>query len=305
MEGYHKSVLVREVLDALVSQGGGIRDAWYLDATLGDGGHSLEILKRGGKVVAIDVDPQALVRVRQRFDSLGISNNRYRLILGNFRNLNSLVSQTEPDLKFDSVLFDLGVSSLQLDNPQRGFSFSKGGPLDMRMDPSLEVKALDLVNGLNKGELNELFAKLGEEKFSKRLAGALVLARSVRKIETTSELANLIERTVGRRPAYAKASSGKHPATRVFQALRIAVNDELKVLEEALPQSLGVVKSGGNIVVISFHSLEDRIVKNVFKEWSIKGFGRTETEKPVIPSAEEVSKNPRSGSAKLRAFKKL
>lgn len=295
MEGYHKSVLLGEVLDALVPPGGGMRNVLVLDATLGDGGHSIEILKRDGKVVGIDVDPQALTRVRQRFEGLGINKERYKLVLGNFRNLNSLL---QAETVFDDVLFDLGVSKLQLDSPLRGFSFSKEGPLDMRMDPNLGVKALDLVNGLNKGELNELFVKLGEEVHSKRLADAVVFARGVGKIESTTKLADIIEKTVGRR--------GKiHPATKVFQALRMAVNDEPGALEEALPQGLGKLRSGGKILVISFHSLEDRIVKNTFKRWEEEGLGKIETDKPVAPKEDEVLENPRSRSAKLRIFKKI
>ncbi len=266
-----------------------------MDATLGDGGHSIEILKREGKVVAIDVDPQALARAHQRFEDLGINKERYKLVLGNFRNLNSL---TKTSLEFDGVLFDLGVSSLQLDSPLRGFSFSKSGPLDMRMDPALGVKALDLVNGLNKGELNELFIKLGEEKHSRKLADAVVFARGVGKIETTLQLADIIEKTVGRK--------GKiHPATKVFQALRMAVNDEPGALEEALPQGFGKLKGGGKILIISFHSLEDRIVKNTFKKWEEEGLGKIETDKPIVPNPEEVFENPRSRSAKLRIFKKI
>lgn len=295
MEGYHKSVLVEEIMDALVPPGGGMRNALVLDATLGDGGHSIEILKREGKIVAVDVDPQALTRVRQRFGGLGINKERYKLVLGNFRNLNSL---TETSLEFDDVLFDLGVSSLQLDSPLRGFSFSKDGPLDMRMDPDLGVKALDLVNGLNKGELNELFIELGEEVHSKRLADAVVFARGVEKIESTTKLADIIEKTVGR--------VGKtHPATKVFQALRMAVNDELGALEEALPQGLFKLRPGGKILVISFHSLEDRIVKNTFKKWEEEGLGKIETDRPVVPKEDEVLENPRSRSAKLRIFKKI
>ena len=295
MEGYHKSVLVEKIVDALVPPGGGMRNALVLDATLGDGGHSIEILKREGKVVAIDVDPQALARAHQRFEDLGINKERYKLVLGNFRNLNSL---TKTSLEFDGVLFDLGVSSLQLDSPLRGFSFSKSGPLDMRMDPALGVKALDLVNGLNKGELNELFIKLGEEKHSRKLADAVVFARGVGKIETTLQLADIIEKTVGRK--------GKiHPATKVFQALRMAVNDEPGALEEALPQGFGKLKGGGKILIISFHSLEDRIVKNTFKKWEEEGLGKIETDKPIVPNPEEVFENPRSRSAKLRIFKKI
>lgn len=288
MAGYHKSVLLGEIVEALA-----IRDAWYLDTTIGDGGHSIEILKRGGKVVGIDVDPQALKRVQVRFEEAGIDKSKYKLLQGNFRDLKNLVSKT----KFAGAIFDLGVSSLQLETPQRGFSFSKEGPLDMRMDPKLQVKALDLVDGLNKGELDELFSKLGEEKHSKRLADALVRARQVKPIETTTELAGIAEKTLGRKGRI-------NPATKVFQALRIAVNDELNALSQALPQALEVVEKNGRILVISFHSLEDRIVKNLFKQWQYRGLGQVLTKKPIRPTVLEIRQNPRARSAKLRIFQK-
>ncbi|MBI3109428.1 16S rRNA (cytosine(1402)-N(4))-methyltransferase RsmH [Candidatus Daviesbacteria bacterium] len=288
MEGYHKSVLLGEVIDAL-----NVRDAWYLDCTLGDGGHSIEIIKRGGKVVGIDIDPQALKRVQKRFDDSELDKRQYTLLQGNFRDLKKLI-QTET--KFAGVLFDLGVSSLQLMSPERGFSFAKSGPLDMRMDPSLQVQAKDLLKVLSRKELYELFLKFGEEKNSWALAAALERAG---EITTTTELARVVANAVGGR------SERIHSATRVFQALRIAVNDELAALEEALPQALEVLAKNGRIVVISFHSLEDRIVKNFFKSWESKGMGQVLTKKPIVPSEDEVNVNPRSRSAKMRVFKKI
>lgn len=305
MEGYHSSVLLKEVLDALIPvrlrQGGLIsagKDAWYLDCTLGDGGHAIEILKLGGKVLGLDVDPEALERARRRFERAGYS--KYQLIQGNFRDIkNLLYEQTDADrLKIAGVIFDLGVSSLQLESPGRGFSFSKMGPLDMRMDPSLNIEALDLVNNLSGKELYEIFRDLGEEKYSKRLADALVFARKIKPFATTKQLADVIVRAVG-------GVRGKvHPATRVFQALRIVVNDELDALKEGLDQGKDLIKDGGNILVISFHSLEDRIVKNTFKDWQLTGLGEIITKKPVIPGNEELERNVRSRSAKMRVFKK-
>ena len=296
MEGYHEPVLLREVIESLRVG----NDEWYLDCTLGDGGHSLEILKLGGRVVGIDVDPEALKRTQERFSKLGIEQSRYILIQGNFRDIKNLISQTEPgNLKVSGILIDLGVSSLQLGSPQRGFSFSRNGPLDMRMDPSLQVSALDLINGLNKGELNELFSKLGEEKYARAISDALVLKRQVGQIETTEQLARVVEKAVRRK------KESIHPATRIFQALRIAVNDELNALREVLPQALEVIEKDGHILVISFHSLEDRIVKNNFKSWEDQGLGSVLTRKPITPSKEERMMNPRSRSAKLRAFKKI
>ena len=292
MEGYHRSVLVEEVNKALDIKEG----SWYVDATLGDGGHSLKILELGGKVLGIDQDYEAIKRSKERFDGVGIREENYKLRQGNFSNLGSLREQTDIKGQIKGVLFDLGVSSLQIGDPKRGFSFLQEGPLDMRMDLDLEVKAQDLINGLNKEELNELFYKLGEEKFSKRIADTIVRARKVRKIETTRQLADLIEREIGRREKI-------HPATRVFQALRIAINDELNVLKVGLKEALRVLDKGV-IVVISFHSLEDRIVKTTFKDWQEKGLG--EGNKEIIrPNEDEIRINPRSRSAKLRIFKKL
>ncbi|HCB23017.1 16S rRNA (cytosine(1402)-N(4))-methyltransferase [Candidatus Daviesbacteria bacterium RIFCSPLOWO2_02_FULL_38_18] len=295
MEGYHRSVLLGEAIDALEVK----RDEWYLDCTLGDGGHSLEIIKRDGKVVGIDTDPEALARAQKRFSEEGIKEDRFKLVLGNFRDLKNLLPASQrgeqTETKFAGVLFDLGVSSLQLETPERGFSFGKEGPLDMRMDPSLQVQAKDLLQVLSRKELYELFKNLGEEKYSWALANALV---SAREIKTTVELARMVERVVG-------GKRGKvHPATRVFQALRIAVNSELDSLSEALPQALEVLNKNGRIVVISFHSLEDRIVKNLFKRWKSEGMGEVITKKPVMPSKMEVDENPRSRSAKMRIFQK-
>ncbi|MBI3103809.1 16S rRNA (cytosine(1402)-N(4))-methyltransferase RsmH [Candidatus Daviesbacteria bacterium] len=307
MEGYHESVLLNEVIEALR-----IRDAWYLDATLGDGGHLIEIVKRGGKVVGIDVDPQALGRAQKRFKELGYLGSlgkRIKLIQGNFRDIKNLLHQQTDikDQKFAGCIFDLGVSSLQLEDPERGFSFAREGPLDMRMDPTLSVRALDLVNAGGRKELDELFKTLGEEKYSGRLAAALVRAREVGKvtgnrlqgtgIQTTRDLAELVERVIGRKKGRI------HPATKVFQALRIAVNDELNALPEGLDQVIDLIQKNGRIVVISFHSLEDRIVKNTFRQWQDQGVGQVLTKKPITPKEEEVRVNPRSRSAKLRVFR--
>lgn len=303
MEGYHKSVLLKEAVDALIPAFGGvnIRDAyWYLDLTLGDGGHSIEVISRGGRIVGIDVDPQALKRVQNRFKDIGIADDRYKLILGNFRDLNNLRKQQTDiaKLKFKGAIFDLGVSSLQLETPQRGFSFAKLGPIDMRMDPDLTVTALDLINALSRKELYELFRNLGEEKYSWQLADALVRAREVKPLKTTVELAEIIGRAVR------EGVRGKiNPATRAFQALRIAVNDELEALKEGLEQVKEAIAADGRIAVISFHSLEDRIVKNTFKKWETEGVGEIVTKKPLVPSELEVEENPRARSAKMRVFR--
>ena len=303
MVGYHRSVLLEEAIKALHVKKG----EWYLDCTLGDGGHTLEILKQGGKVIGMDVDPQALKRAKERLCDLGYFKDQgLRLVQGNFRDLENIISQTESgDQKFASVksnlagaIFDLGVSSLQLESPERGFSFGMMGPLDMRMDPTLAVRALDLLNSLSRKELYEIFNQLGEEKYSWRLANALVLAREVKPFTNTLELSKAVEKVVG----------GKrekiHPATRVFQALRMTVNDELGALKEGLDKVRNEIKKDGYIVVISFHSLEDRIVKNTFREWQFAGFGEVLTKKPIVPTEKEVVDNPRSRSAKMRVFKR-
>ncbi len=303
MQGYHRSVLLGEAVEALRVKKG----KWYLDCTLGDGGHSLEILRQGGKVVGIDVDPEALERAKERLEDLGFLGNTV-LVQGNFRDIKNLIKQTDTvESKFDGAVFDLGVSSLQLETPQRGFSFGKLGPLDMRMDPTLSVQALDLLNGLSRKELYELFYSLGEEKYSKRLADTLVRAREVKKvtgdrlqgtgIRTTEDLARIIEKTVGGR------KEKIHPATRVFQALRIAVNDELGALKEGLEDVADLIKKDGRVIVISFHSLEDRIVKNTFRQWALAGVGEVLTKKPIVPTDVEIGRNPRSRSAKMRVFK--
>lgn len=293
MQGYHESVLLREIVRELNIKPGD----WYIDGTLGDGGHSLEIIKLGGNIFGIDVDIEALERVRKRFAALGIDDSRYVLVQGNFRDIKNLIQQTGTRFKFAGAIFDLGVSTMQLETSGRGFSFGKNGPLDMRMDQSLSVRALDLVNGLNKGELYELIYKFGEEKFARRIADAIISTRQVKPFSETEELALLIKKVV-------RGKTKIHPATKVFQALRIVVNDELNALKDALPETLERIEKNGRIAVISFHSLEDRIVKTIFREWENDGFGQVLTKKPIIPTDNEILDNPRSRSAKLRVFEK-
>jgi 16S rRNA (cytosine1402-N4)-methyltransferase len=292
MTGYHEPVLIKEVLDYLAVKEG----SWYLDCTLGDGGHTLEILGLGGNVIGIDQDPEALKRASQRIKEAGFEEKRFKLLRGNFSQVDILVE----DQRFDGVLMDLGVSSLQLDEVERGFSFSKEALLDMRMDPDLGVRALDLVNGLNKGELLKLFEKYGEAS-DRRVVEAIIRARVEGQITKTTQLAEIISQVFRR-------SGGKeriHPATVYFQALRIAVNDEINSLTDGLPKVLERLNKNGNLCVISFHSLEDRVVKREFKKWQSLGFGQVITEKPLTPSDEEVGSNPRARSSKLRVFKKL
>jgi 16S rRNA (cytosine1402-N4)-methyltransferase len=291
MSDFHTPVLVDKVIEFLNIKEGD----WYVDCNLGGGGHTREILSRGGRVLGIDWDQDAIDQVSQGFEK-EIEKNLLIVKRENFTQIKELVDEVLKH-QVEGVLFDLGVSSHQFDQRERGFSFQREAPLDMRMDQTLSVRAMDLVNGLNEGELVELFRKLGEEVFSKRIAHRIVEQRSQSKIETTEQLANLIKSVV--------PHSGKiHPATKVFQALRIAVNDELNNLKDALPSALDVLDEGGRMVVISFQSLEDRIVKNFFKEREELGEIKILTEKPLIPSEDEIYQNPRARSAKLRVAQK-
>ena len=285
----HEPVLKEEVLRYLDPKPGYV----VLDATVGGGGHSEAILEKilpGGKLFGFDQDSAALERTRERLSRFGDS---VHLIETNFRNLDQALSKY-PALKFDSILLDLGFSSDQIDDPLRGFSFRIDAPLDMRMSLKSEVTAADLINSLPEREIADIFYKFGEEHRSRYFARAVVEARRKSPIHTTLELANLIEKTAGGR-------HGKtHPATKVFQALRIAVNDELGAVEETVPKALQALKAEGRLAVITFHSLEDRIVKNVFKAKEKEGIINILTRKVVAPTREEYLKNPRSRSAKLR-----
>lgn len=297
MNSYHTSVLLQETIEQLQIKAGDK----YIDGTIGGGGHTFEILKKGGKVLGIDVDDEALEFVDQDL-RLKIKDIRIGedivLVRGNFKDIDKIARENS----FNSVagiLLDLGVSSHHFDTPQRGFSFQFEAPLDMRMDKELQVKAGDLVNVLTKSELFELFTKLGEERFARSIVSHIVEARKIKRIETTTELAEIIRKSV---PFTKK---GVNPATRVFQALRIAVNDELNVLTEVLPKAVALLKSGGRLAIISFHSLEDRIVKQTFLEFAEKGLGTIVTKKPIVPSEEEIAANSRCRSSKLRVFEKI
>jgi 16S rRNA (cytosine1402-N4)-methyltransferase len=285
MSDYHKPVLLKETIEGLRVE----EDKRYIDATLGGGGHTGEILRLGGIVLGLDVDEDALAYVDKNF-KFQISNFKLTLARGNFRDIDKIAHLNKFD-KVAGIIFDLGVSSHQIDTPTRGFSFQNEGPLDMRMDQELGVRALDLIKILTKGELCEIFTKFGEETHAWAISDAIVRARSVKPIETTTDLAKIV---------FAIAGQSK----KVFQALRIAVNDELVSLEEALPKALGLLEENGRLCTISFHSLEDRIVKRKFLEFQEKKMGKVITEKPIIPTEEEIERNKRAGSAKLRIFEK-
>ena len=282
----HIPVLLEETLAFLSVKPGGL----YIDATLGGGGHAQEIIGHGGKVLGIDQDPISLKIARQR-----LHPTHAKVVLGNFADLTTIAHKYN-FAQVDGILFDLGVSSFQLDTPERGFSFQTDAPLDMRMSPDLQVTAADLVNALGRKELYELFTKLAQEQLAGPIAHAIIESRRLKPITTTLQLAGIIEQV--KKPQHHKL----HPATKVFQALRIAVNDELNNLKAALPQALSLLKPQGRLVVISFHEGEDRIVKNFLKQAALESQGAILTKKPVTPEFLEVAQNQRSRSAKLRAF---
>jgi 16S rRNA (cytosine1402-N4)-methyltransferase len=268
----------------------------YIDATVGAAGHSQAILERltSGHLVGIDRDPSALAAARERLAS---SEPKVTLMHGNFAEIDVLhAAGGFPPA--DGVIADLGLSSMQLADTSRGFSFAVEGPLDMRADPSIEVSAADLVNHSSERELADLIFKFGEERRSRAIARAIMRARPIR---TSTELAQVVTRAIPSRPGPHQI----HPATRTFMALRLAVNDELRNLERFLERVLTVIPPGGRVVVISFHSLEDRLVKQAMLAWRQERKAHVLTKHVVRPGEEEVRRNPRSRSAKLRAAEKV
>lgn len=308
----HQPVMLRNVLDRLGCRPGGI----YVDATCGLGGHAESILKEtspDGQLVAVDRDEEALEFSRRRLTVFG---NRLRLVHDNFKNLPFILNSLGIG-RLDGALLDLGVSSMQFESGERGFSIQSPGPLDMRMDRRQQPTAADLVNRLDEKELADTIYQYGQEPASRRIARHIIRARQNAPIRTTTELVSIVKRAVGR-PR--RAHLRRHVATRTFQALRIAVNDELRGLDVLLCSLADFLQPGGRIVVISFHSLEDRIVKNTFRRLSgrcvcglpsvqclceRREIVRLITTRPEIPSHEEVRANPRSRSAKLRCVEKI
>ncbi len=292
----HEPVLLDEVMAALSPQSGGR----YIDGTVGGGGHSrrlLELSSPDGQLLGIDLDVQALGLAQE---VLGQYGERVHLVQGSFADLGAIASD-QGFYPADGVLLDLGLSTMQLSDPERGFAIQLDGPLDMRFDLSADRTAADLVNTLPEAELADLIYRYGEERKSRRIARAIVRARP---LHSTGELADLVARVVGRRGRI-------HPATRLFQALRIEVNDEIRVLAQGLQEAVDVLAPGGRLAVIAFHSLEDRVVKNYFRqqERGDDSGGRPTlhlvTRKPIRPSQAERERNPRSRSAKLRVAEKL
>jgi len=269
-----------------------------LDCTLGEGGHASRLTSKispGGSLIGIDRDEEALEVARRK---LNIFGEIIKIEQANFRDLREVVERAGIE-RLDGILFDLGVNSSQLQDPDRGFSFRIDGPLDMRMDNREDSQASDLVNRLGRKELEWIIREYGEERFAGRISRRIVEERASRPILSTARLAQIVTDAL---PGRGKI----HPATRTFQAIRIYLNGELDALEQALPEAISMLKSGGRICVISFHSLEDRIVKYEFRRWDRQeGMLRILTRKPVRPGIEEVRRNPRSRSAKLRAAEKL
>ena len=327
MEFKHTSVLLQECIDGL-----NIRpDGLYIDGTLGGGGHSFEIAKRltqGGVLIGIDQDEEALSAAGER---LFVYSDRVRLVHDNYENMENAVRSFLEETAFsvvqreegqdkisgtvDGILLDLGVSSYQLDNPERGFSYRTDAPLDMRMDRTADFSARDIVNTYSAQELTRILRDYGEEKCAAKIAANIVKEREITPIETTGRLAQNVERSIPMK----MRERGCNPCKRTFQAVRIACNRELEVLEDTLDTMIDMLKPGGRLCIITFHSLEDRIVKNAFRrnekpcicppEFPVCVCGRVSkgrviTRKPILPGKEELAQNRRSASAKLRIFEK-
>jgi 16S rRNA (cytosine1402-N4)-methyltransferase len=294
----HESVLLQETIDGLDIHPGDV----LVDGTLGRGGHSLAAFKKQPEIylIGIDRDEDAIVESAQKFEAAGVSPASFKLFRGNFRDMENFLSGAGKN-GADRIMLDLGVSSPHLDTSGRGFTFRQSEPLLMTMEkePGADsFTARDIVNTWAEEDIANVIYAYGDERYSRRIARAIVLRRGERAIETTDDLADIISGSV---PAIYRR--GKiHPATRTFQALRIAVNDELGSLKKGLEASERCLRPGGRIAVISFHSLEDRIVKNFMKEWEKSGLGKPLTKKPIEPSDSEAARNPRSRSAKLRIF---
>ena len=307
MVEYHKPVLFDEVMENIISEG----DAVYVDCTLGGGGHTEGMLERSSsesKVIGIDQDKEAINFAKERLKKYG---NKIEIFQDNFRNLDTVIYLAGYN-KVDRILMDIGVSSNQLDNLERGFSYRYDAKLDMRMDRNLKISAYEVVNDFSEKEIADIIYKYGEEPKSRKIAKNIVEYRKNKKIETTLELSEIIIKSIGK-------SMKKHPSKRTFQAIRIFVNKELEVLEEALDKAVNLLNNNGKLLVITFHSLEDRMVKEKFREYenpctcppeipvcvcNKKSLGKVITKKPIIAKESELNENNRAHSAKLRIFER-
>ena len=302
----HHPVLLEEAVSSLKVRGDGI----YLDGTFGRGGHSRAImagLLEQGRLFTLDKDPSAVAAGMEEWSD----DPRFSIVQGSFAEMDRMVREWGIKRNLDGILLDLGVSSPQLDDPDRGFSFSRNGPLDMRMDPTKGVSAAEWLNEASERDMSRVFWEFGEERNARRIARSIVKVRQQQRLETTNQLAELIENTIGKREK-------KHPATRCFQAIRIFVNNELGDLQTGLEAAIGMLRPGGRLVVISFHSLEDRLVKRTFREAARPGKIRRNIPahpdwtptlkligKAIRPSEQEISANPRARSAIMRVAEKL
>lgn len=310
MEFKHVSVLLHETVDGLQVKPDGV----YVDGTLGGGGHSYEICKHldsEGRLIGIDQDAEALNAAKKR---LGEFSDRTIFVKSNYGQMRDVLKQQGID-KVDGIVLDLGVSSYQLDNAERGFSYMEDAPLDMRMDREQNISARDIINQYTEGDLFRIIKEYGEERFAKSIARNICKQREDKPIETTFELVDVIRRSM---PAKARNAKG-HPAKRTFQAIRIECNHELEVLRETLDEMVDLLNDGARISIITFHSLEDRIVKTKFRQWENpctcppdfpvcvcgkRSKGKVITRKPILPSGKELEENTRAKSAKLRIFEK-
>ena len=304
---YHKPVLLDEVMDNIITD----KDAVYVDCTLGGGGHTEGILEnssKNSKVVAIDQDVQAIEFAKKRLEKYG---NKLQIFQDNFRNIDTAVYLAGFE-KVDRILMDIGVSSNQLDNAKRGFSYRFEARLDMRMNSNLKISAYEVINNFSEKDLADIIYKYGEEPKSRKIAKKIVEYRKIKAIETTTELADIVIKSIGK-------SMKRHPAKRTFQAIRIFVNKELEILSETLDKAVKLLGKNGKLLVITFHSLEDRIVKEKFREYENpctcppdipicvcgkQSLGQVITKKPIVAKELEFAENNRAHSAKLRIFER-
>ena len=294
----HIPVMAKEVMEYLNLKPGQL----IVDATLGTAGHSLEIIKMitpGGRLIGLDRDEDSLALARQR---LGAFSGSFELVHANFVDLDQVLEKLGVR-EINGIVFDLGISTYQLRNPERGFSFQEEGPLDMRLDRSSYISAYDLMNNLNENEISDLLWNFGQERWHNRIAHLLVEERKNQPIATTKQLANLVLRAIP--PRYRKGYYRIHPATRTFQAVRIAVNRELEILETAIKKAVAILAKQARICVISFHSLEDRVIKHTFRSLKADGLIDIITPKPLTPLMAEADINPASRSSKFRVAERI